>query len=248
MTQNEMHQLINRGIDGDLTGAEQRKLEQLLRRSASARKMHGELSALAHSLNTMTVADAPVHLAQRVHASIAPPSPTQVKRPSMFAALRTQLGLSQMVRYGSVFAGGLVLGAFVFMLLVNPQGGAQIADESAAGSLLSKADTYTISLTGASGTVVSLPTPTGREVTLQLTATSPTTVRFAFDPSRVKLENLHQFPQTTPPANVGNGLIEMSVTGSERTNLSFGGVQDSRLSLEVSSTMGGTYRTEIPVH
>ncbi|HXX62454.1 MAG TPA: hypothetical protein VEO56_01545 [Bacteroidota bacterium] len=248
MTPNEMHQLINRGIDGDLTGAEQRKLDQLLRRSAPARKMHADLSALAHSLDTMTVADPPVHLAQRIHARVAAPSPSAVKRPSILAALRTQLGLGQMVRYGSVFAGGLVLGAFLFMILVNPQGGTQIADESAAGSLLSKADTYTISLTGASGTVVSLPTPTGREVTLQLTCTSPTNVRFAFDPSRVKLENLRQVPQTTPPANVANGLIEMTVTGSERTNLSFGGVQDSRLSLEVSSTMGGSYRTEIPVH
>ncbi|HMK38360.1 MAG TPA: hypothetical protein VK569_03405, partial [Bacteroidota bacterium] len=144
-----------------------------------------------------------------------------------------------MPRYGTVFAGGLVTGALLFMFLIHPQPPVSVSGEVATGSLLSNAETFNVDVQGAKGTLTAIPTESGKELTFRLTCGSSTTTKLTFDPSRVKLENVREVQSAGGPVVVNQGVVEMTGTGSQRCTLAFTGVRDSRIMVQVSCAGGG---------
>ncbi|HTO94614.1 MAG TPA: hypothetical protein VMM80_09560, partial [Bacteroidota bacterium] len=153
-----------------------------------------------------------------------------------------------MVRYGTVFAGGLVAGALLFMVIVRPGPAPSVSGSAATGSLLAQSESFPVNVPGTQGTVTAIPTETGKELTLRLNCSSATTTKLMFDPSRVKLENLSELQSAGGPVAVNNGTVEITGTGTQKCTLLFSGVKDSKISVQIASAAGGSFHAEVQVH
>jgi len=259
MTAEELRELINREIDGDLSPSEKRQLAQALRRNPRARLLQSELKNVASALASVRSVDPPVHMAGRIGAEIRARAAASAsvtaharaavdRRASWWEPVRSVVLGPSAVRYGSVFAGGLVAGALLFMLLVHPQPAPSVSGAAATGTLLSQSESYPVNVPGAQGTVTAVPTENGKELTFRLSCTSATTTKFSYDPSRVKLENLREIQSTGGPVAVNDGVVQITGTGAQRCTLLFSGVRDSKVSVQIASTAGGSFHAEFQVH
>jgi hypothetical protein len=247
MTEEHLRELINRDVDGDLSPSERRTLERAMRRNAPARRLHAEIKSVETLLSSLRQVEPPANLATRIRADIRSRVTPARSRQTWIASLGTILQTPTMVRYGTVFAGGLVTGAFLFLLLVHPQPSPVVSGDAATGSLLTHSEVYNVELQGAKGTLTAVQTERGKDMTLSLACGSPTTTKLTYDPSRVKLENVHEVQAAGGPVIVSDGVIQMTGTGSQRWSLSFTGVKDSRITVQVTSAGGGTFNRDIQV-
>ena len=213
MTGEQIRELIQRDVDGDLSPSERRALDSALRRNAAARKLHSELKTLGTTLASVRNAEPPPNIENRIES------------------LRTLVRTPTVLRYGTVFAGGLVTGALLFMFLIHPQPVAGVSGEAATGTLISNAESYSVDVHGAKGMLTAIPT-----------------TKLTFDPSRVKLENVREFQSTGGPVVVNEGVVTVTGTGVQGCTLSFSGVRDSRITVQVACTGGGTFTRDIQVH
>ncbi len=247
MTGEQLRELIQRDVDGDLSPSERRTLTGALRRNASARKLHAEFRAIGSALSSVPQVEPPLNLGNRIRADIrsrvsAPPA-GRTWLESLRAFVQTPLA----VRYGGVFAGGLVTGALLFMLLLHPQPTPIVSGDAASGTLLTHAETFTVDVQGAKGTLTAISTETGKELTFRLTCGASTTTKLTYDPSRVKLDNVREVQSAGGPVVVNEGVVEMTGTGSQKCTVSFTGVKDSRIAVQVACVGGGTFNKEIQV-
>jgi len=247
MTEEQLRELINRDVDGDLSPSERRGLMQVLRRNASARRLHAEFSALGTALSSVRQVEPPANLGSRIRADIRSRIGSPHPRRTWSETLASLMQAPTVLRYGTVFAGGLVTGAFLFLLLVHPQPAPNVSGDAATGTLLTHSESIPVNVDGAKGTLSAIPTETGKELTFRLTCSASTTTRFTYDPSRVKLENVREVQSAGGPVVVNEGVVELSGTGSQKCTLAFSGVRDSRVAVQIACTGGGTFRTEIQV-
>ncbi|HEX7572748.1 MAG TPA: hypothetical protein VF514_06615, partial [Bacteroidota bacterium] len=70
MTGEQLRELINRDVDGDLSPSERRELTGVLRRNASARKLHVEIKALGTALSSVRQVEPPANLGNRIRADV----------------------------------------------------------------------------------------------------------------------------------------------------------------------------------
>ena len=255
MTAEELRELINREIDGDLSPSEKRRLAQALRRNTAARRLQAELKQAATQLASLRAVDPPAHMAGRIGAEVRARAAAVThardavaRRASWWESMSANVFGPSMVRYGSVFAGGLVAGALLFMLVVRPERAPVVPGNVASGTLLAQGESYPVNVPGAQGTVTALATENGKELTVRLSCTSATTTKLMYDPSRVKLENLSELQAAGGPVAVNNGVVELSGTGTQKCTLLFSGVKDSKLSVQIASSAGGSFHAEVQVH
>lgn len=247
MTAEQIRDLIQRDVDGDLSPSERRRLSQALRRSTSARKLHAELVALRAELSLVRQAEPPVNLGNRIRADIRSRISAPARRRTWMESLRSLAHTPTTLRYGTVFAGGLVTGALLFMFVIHPQPASNLSGDVATGTLITHSETFPVDLQGAKGMLTAVPTETGKELTFRLMCGTQTTTKLTFDPSRVKLENVREVQSSGGPVVVNEGVVEMTGTGSQRCTLTFTGVRDSRISVQVACA-GGTFSKDIQVH
>ena len=247
MTGEQLRELINRDVDGDLSPSERRELTGVLRRNASARKLHVEIKALGTALSSVRHVEPPVNLANRIRADIRSRVSTPPPRRTWLESLRAFVQTPSVLRYGTVFTGGLVTGALLLMFLLHPQPAANVSGDAATGALLTHSEVFPFDVNGAKGTLTALSTETGKELTFRLTAGTSTTTRLTYDPSRVKLENVREVQSAGGPVLVNPVVVEMTGTGSLKCTLVFSGVRDSRITVQVAATGGGTFNKEIQV-
>ena len=258
MTAEELRELINREIDSDLSPSEQRRLAQAVRRNPQARRLRAEMKETAAALASVRAAEPPVHMASRISAEIRSRAAASVssgrRAPapaggrSMWESFSATVFGTSFVRYGSVFAGGLVAGALLFMLVAHPEPAPSVAGSAATGTLLAQSQSFPVNVPGTQGTVTAVSTETGKELTLRLNCSSATTTRLVYDPSRVKLENLSELQSAGGPVAVNNGVVEITGTGTQKCTLLFSGVRDSKLSVQIASSAGGSFHAEVQVH
>jgi hypothetical protein len=247
MTGEQLRELINRDVDGDLSPSERRTLTQALRRNASARKLYADIKALGTALSSVRQVEPPPNLGNRIRADIRSRVSTPHARRTWMTSLAAFMQTPSMVRYGTVFAGGLVTGAFLFLLLIHPQPAPSVSGDAATGALLTHSEVFNVELQGAKGTLTTIQTETGKELTFSLACGSSTTTKLTYDPSRVKLENVREVQSAGGPVVVNEGVVQMTGTGSQRCSLSFTGVKDSRIMVQVACAGGGTFSKEIQV-
>jgi len=184
MTAELIRELINRDVDGDLSPTEGRQLAQALRRNASARRLHAEIKALGTALSAVRQVEPPANLGNRIRAEVrsrmtapvhgaAPRS--QVR--SWMESLRALVSAPSAVRYATVFAGGIVTGAFLFMFLIHPQPAPGVSGEAATGTLLAHSESFPVNVPGAEGMLTAIPTENGKELTFRLLCGAATTTR-----------------------------------------------------------------------
>ena len=149
MTGEQIRELIQRDVDGDLSPSERRALDSALRRNAAARKLHSELKTLGTTLASVRNAEPPPNLENRIRADIRSRIAPHPSRRSWIESLRTLVRTPTVLRYGTVFAGGLVTGALLFMFLIHPQPVAGVSGEAATGTLISNAESYSVDVHGA---------------------------------------------------------------------------------------------------
>lgn len=259
MTADEIRELINREIDGDLSPSEKRRLAQALRRNPQARRLQSELKQVGTALASVRAVEPPPHMAGRIGAEIRARAAAfssagtharaaVARRSSWWESISPVVFGPSMVRYGTVFAGGLVAGALLFMVIVHPGPAPSVSGSAATGSLLAQSESFPVNVPGTQGTVTAIPTETGKELTLRLNCSSATTTKLMFDPSRVKLENLSELQSAGGPVAVNNGVVEITGTGTQKCTLRFSGVKDSRLSVQIASAAGGSFHAEVQVH
>ena len=247
MTGEQIRELINRDLDGDLSPTERRTLEQALRRNASARKLHAELKSLGTALSSVRQVEPPANLGNRIRADVRSRISVPQPRRTWMDSLRALIQAPTAVRYGSVFAGGLVCGALLFMFVIHPSASI-VSGDAATGTLMTHSETYTVELQGARGILTALQTETGKDLTFRLTCDAATTTKLTYDPSRVKLENVREVQSAGGPVVVNEGVIQLTGTGSQKCTLSFTGVKDSRVNVQVACAGGGTFNKDIQVH
>ncbi len=246
MTGEQIRELIQRDVDGDLSPSERRSLDSALRRNAGARRLHAELKSLGTSLASVRQAEPPANLENKIRAGIRSRMVPPPSRRSWIESLRALVRTPTVLRYGTVFAGGLVTGALLFMFLIHPQPSAGVSADAATGTLITNAESYPLDLQGARGTLNAIQTETGKELTLRLICAAPTTAKLTFDPSRVKLENIRDV-QSAGGALVNDGVVSVTGTGPQKFTLSFTGVRDSRVTVQVTCTGGGSFTRDIQV-
>ncbi|MEW6509805.1 MAG: hypothetical protein AB1428_02470 [Bacteroidota bacterium] len=212
--------LINRDIDGVLSGDEKRRLGQAMRRNTQARRLHEELSRLTSALEAIPQADPPAHLANRiraaVHAGEALPAP---RRRAWRDLLGTLIHPSLPLRYASVFAGGLAVGVLLFALFLQPVNVATMEDGAAAGSLVARTETVSVDAGGAAGTITIVRRAGIRDIGLRLALPAGVTAQVAYDPSRVALGALRGIETTAGSVTVRDGLLELTGTGVQGCTL-----------------------------
>jgi hypothetical protein len=248
MTGDQLHELIQRDVDGDLSPSERRALTQALRRNASARKLHAELKAVGTTLSSVRQVEPPANLGNRIRADVHSRVATPHPRRTWVESLRTLVQTPAVLRYGTVFAGGLVTGALLFMFLIHPQPAPNVPGYAATGTLLTHSETFNVDVQGAKGTVIAMPTENGKELSFRLVCGASTTTKFTYDPSRVKLENVREVQSAGGPVVVSDGVVQLTGTGSQKCSLSFTGVRDSKVMIQVVCVGGGTFNKEIQVH
>jgi hypothetical protein len=247
MTGEQLRELINRDVDGDLSPSERRELTGALRRNASARKLHAEIKALGTALSSVRQVEPPANLGNRIRADVRSRISAPPHRRTWLESLRAFVQAPSVLRYGTVFTGGLVAGALLFMFLVHPQPPSNVSGDVATGTLLTHSETFPFDVNGAKGTLTAVSTETGKELTFRLTSGTSTTTKLTYDPSRVKLENVREVQSAGGPVLVNAGVVEMTGTGSQKCTLAFSGVRDSRITVQVAATGGGTFNKEIQV-
>jgi hypothetical protein len=141
-----------------------------------------------------------------------------------------------------------VTGALLFMFLIHPQPAPNVSADVATGTLLTHSETFPFDVNGAKGTLTTLSTETGKDLTFRLMSGTSTTTKLTYDPSRVKLENVREVQSAGGPVVVNAGVVEMTGTGAQKCTLAFSGVKDSRITVQVTATGGGTFNKEIQVH
>jgi hypothetical protein len=247
MTGEQLRELINRDVDGDLSPSERRELTGALRRNASARKLHTEIKALGTALSSVRQVEPPANLGNRIRADVRSRISTPPPRRTWLESLRAFVQTPSVLRYGTVFTGGLVTGALLFMFLVHPQPASNVSGDVATGTLLTHSETFPFDVNGAKGTLTAVSTETGKELTFRLTSGTSTTTKLTYDPSRVKLENVREVQSAGGPVVVNAGVVEMTGTGPQRCTVAFSGVRDSRITVQVAAAGGGTFNKEIQV-
>jgi anti-sigma factor RsiW len=248
MTGEQLRELINRDVDGDLSPSERRELTGALRRNASARKLHSENKALGRVLSSVRQFEPPANLGNRISADIRSRVSAPARRRTWIDSLLEFVRTPSVLRYGTVFTGGLVTGALLLLFLVHPQPAANVSGDAATGTLLTQSETIPFDVNGAKGTLTTVPTETGKELTLRLTSGTSTTATLSYDPSRVKLENVREVQSAGGPVVVKAGIVEMTGTGTQKCTLVFSGVRESRIAVQVAAVGGGTFNKEIQVH
>jgi hypothetical protein len=248
MTGEQLRELINRDVDGDLSPSERRELAGALRRNASARKLRTEIKALGTALSSVRQVEPPENLGNRIRAEVRSRISTPPRHRTWGESLRALFETPSVLRYGTFFAGGLVTGALLFMFLIHPQPAPNVSADVATGTLLTHSETFPFDVNGAKGTLTTLSTETGKDLTFRLMSGTSTTTKLTYDPSRVKLENVREVQSAGGPVVVNAGVVEMTGTGAQTCTLAFSGVKDSRITVQVTATGGGTFNKEIQVH
>jgi hypothetical protein len=248
MTGEQLRELIHRDVDGDLSPSERRELAGALRRNASARKLHAEIKALGTTLSSVRQVEPPANLGNRIRAEVRSRISTPAPRRTWAESFRALLETPSVLRYGTVFTGGLVTGALLFMFVIHPQPSANLTGDVATGTLLTHSETFPVDVNGAKGTLTAIPTETGKELTFRLTCGTSTTTKITYDPSRVKLENVREVQSAGGPVVVNEGVVEMTGTGPQRCTLAFtAAYRDSRVTVQIASAEGGKFNKEIQV-
>src|SRR5271169_5385101 len=134
MTGEQLRELINRDVDGDLSPSEHRELAGALRRNASARRLHSENTALGAALSSVRQVEPPANLGNRIRADIRSRVSTPAPRKTWLESLREFVQTPSVLRYGTVFTGGLVTGALLLLFLVHPQPAANVSGDAATGT------------------------------------------------------------------------------------------------------------------
>ena len=150
MTGDQIRELINRDLDGDLSPSERRTLEQALRRNASARNLHAELKAVSTALSSVRQVEPPANLGNRIRADVRSRVSAPRERRSWLESLRALVQTPTALRYGTVFAGGLVCGALLFTFVIHSSA-SNVPADVATGTLMTHSETYAVDVQGAKG-------------------------------------------------------------------------------------------------
>ncbi|MDX1507421.1 MAG: hypothetical protein R3358_04010, partial [Woeseiaceae bacterium] len=97
-------ELINADIDGEITSDDKAELARVLERNAEARVMHEQLSALCESLDSEAQLDPPTHLRHVIMNQV----PEKTVEPESESWLHA-LFVTPAVRYAATFAAGVIM-------------------------------------------------------------------------------------------------------------------------------------------
>ena len=211
MIKEQLRELAQRDLDGELTTKEQQRLRTSLRRSAAARREYEELKGLAKALSSVKVVDSPSHLADQIRASLRGEKQAANRFSSWIARIREALDKPRTsIRFAAVFAGGLVVGALLLMVIEGPVRSWSVSDTDAAGSLAVNVGSIPIAAEGVKGTVNVARTPTGRDLTVNIISDSPATVRFSFNPALLTVGSIREIATSGGEMKLHAGLVEMT--------------------------------------
>jgi anti-sigma factor RsiW len=196
--------LINAGIDGELSPEESRQLDAILDSSAEARAMRAELLKLSNLLDSQPAVQPPADLSNRILHQIQPQ--TQKKEFSLASFIAS----FQPATAGAAFAAGLL--ATVAFYEISPSGGTGLDTSGMVGTMLAdpdsvrtdQADSISFDGLGVTG-----------KVTLQ-TANEVFALEFDFD-SKTPVEVEIAFAE----AGLGFGGIAHAVIGSDEAEKSY---------------------------
>lgn len=121
-------ELINAGVDGELSAGESRQLETILKASAEARAMHAELLRLSNLLENQPAVQPPPDLSSRILQQI---SPQGISKKFSLAGLFSSF---QPATAGAAFAAGLL--ATVAFYELTPSGNTGIDTTGMVGTML----------------------------------------------------------------------------------------------------------------
>jgi hypothetical protein len=212
--------LLNRDVDGAVTEADRQRVGRLLKSSAEARRFHAELTRLSSLLDGVPEAVPPVHLANRIRAAVhAGESPAHPRSGSWREKMIALLHPPTSLRYGSVFAGGLVAGVLLFMAFLQPLDNASVPDGAATGSILARTESINVAAGGASGSVRVVRLGGASELSIRITLARGIMTRFSFDPSRISLKGIRGPETPSGSLTVREGVVELAGTGVQACTL-----------------------------
>jgi hypothetical protein len=220
MIDTKLKDLINRDIDGVLSGDEKRRLEHVMHRNGQARRLHTELSRMSSTLRGIPQAEPPAHLANRIRAAVhAGETLLAPRRRTWRDLVGTLIHPSSPLRYASIFAGGVAVGVLLFTLFLQPVNVATMEDGAAAGSLVARTETVSVDAGGAAGTITIVRREGIRDIGLRLALPAGVTAQVAYDPARVALGALRGIETTAGSVTVRDGLLELTGTGVQGCTL-----------------------------
>lgn len=241
--------LLNRDVDGVVTEADRLRVGRLLKRSAEARRVHAELTQLSRVLSGLPEANPPVHLANRIRAAVhgqdAPVQPRMgTWREKWIALVHPPTPL----RYGSVFAGGLLAGLMLFMAFLQPLDHASVPDGAAAGTVLGQGESITVAAGNASGSVRVMRLGTSSELAVRMTLNRGIVTRLIFDPSRIALKGIRGPETPSGSLTVREGVVELAGTGIQACTLELvPRTAGSSVAVSLMGAEGELLRKSIPV-
>jgi hypothetical protein len=249
MIKEELRELAQRDLDGDLTEKEQQRLKTALRGSDAARREYDELKGLVKSLSSVKVVDPPPHLENRIRASLRGEERASNPFPSWLARIREALDKPRpSMRFAAVFAGGLVVGALLLLVLDGPVRSWNVSDTDAAGSLAVQVGSIPIAAEGVKGTVNVARTPTGRDLTVNIISDSPAAVRFSYNPTQLTVSSVREIATSGGEMKIHAGLVEMTHSTLTHCAISFSSRGDADVELVVVPATGQPFTTTIPIH
>jgi len=228
MVEPKIRELINRDVDGVLGSEEHARLHRSLRRNAPARKLHKDLMNLTTALGSVRTVDPPVHLANRIRAAVyADDAPVAAVRPANTrwrSSLLRILHPSTTLRYGYLFAGGLVAGFLLFFIALDGESAKAIGDSDLTGTLVlhgpapgfSSGDFFEISSEAAKGSVETQCSPGFCLIRISLEDTGGVLATLTTNPSAVRLEAVRPFDDPGARLSVRDGEIALQTVQGGR--------------------------------
>ncbi len=234
------NELIQAGLDGELTADEHSALAKLLDESAEARTLDQELRALSELL----AAEPPTELPPGLHEAVlrsaaqtmtAPPSQAPTRSPSP-AGPQGWRGALMALRYVGAFAAGLLVTAFLYELGTPPptEDFTGLAGSMIQGDALttSPVDGFELSSGAVTGRVDLLQGHTVRVVNFELDSAGPVEVTLSYDEG-LGFGGFAQIENELSEVQVANGQIRLVNQGRHRFAVFFSdsGEEAARISL-----------------
>lgn len=187
----DIFELINAGVDGELTSEERARLERLRRERPDVAARYDEIASVAGMVTSLERVEPPVGLRDRIVAN-AIASSTRHIRPHRIGLLDRLLAAvtpKPAFRLAFGFVGGLVLGAFLMTIVPR---GAVVDPNNAAGTIGATPGAAQVARLEGSAAAASVAlSRTGEVVTATISAADgPATVEITYDPTQAALSGL----------------------------------------------------------
>lgn len=246
-------ELINRGIDGDLSGRESTRLQNLLAKNPEARKLHRDLDALSNVLHSVDDVEPSSHLKKHILNALPLNAHAPREKRSLLRSLRSTFEPRLSVKYAYVFSVGLIVGVIGYALIDR----ASLFDISDLYGTMGVPKSYenigdiAVDLNGVHGTFNIKHSKDILLAEVNLSSQQEIEIAFEYNGKEISFDGFRQLRGMQNSVNISQNAVMLASIGENRCIILFhnGGASAAPMTFKIFSSGALLYeRTISPSH